>query len=401
MKALRLSVAVGFSLCAAASFAVPATVLYGEKEHAIENAQVRDGQLLVSPADLERINGFKLKPEGACLDDLCVPVKTEGPERIVEKQGDAAWFNLTRFALKLGQPAAAVPEAGVWSFGPIPAAQKAGLKEGMAPDFELADVNGKKVKLSDFRGKRVLIVTWASWCGCRFDLPGWEKVNQELKGKNLEIISIAEDTGGIEAAGPAFKKANATYTQLVDPLHTVSSLYEMVNVPTGVWIDEEGKIVRPGEVAYVGKMKLGPVEVDGDAYVAALKDWADKGKESKYALPGSEIQKRIAQKHPSEAFVPEADVWFKLAAYLKAKGDAERAEPCFKKAQELNPKSWNYHRQDWSFLPSFAETMKNFNGKVAQTTRDGGVYYAPNDLSNPNAEANAKRLALPKPAAGK
>lgn len=206
---------------------------------------------------------------------------------------------------------------------------------------------------------------------------------------------MAQDTGGHEAAAPIFKRSRATYTQLIDPFHTVSSLYEMVNVPTGVWIDEEGMIVRPGEVAYVKKMKLGPVAVDGDAYVAALKDWVENGPKSKYVLEKELTLDRLENKHEANRFSHEADAWFKLAAYFKINGMDEKAETYFDKAQSLNEASWNYHRQDWSFLPNMGETMKRFNAKVKETTESGSVYYAPNDLSNPNAESNAN-AAKPK-----
>ena len=93
-----------------------------------------------------------------------------------------------------------------------------------------------------------------------------------MKDQNFEIISVAEDTAGEEAAGKFWDRAKATYTQLLDPTHLVSTLYNMTNVPTGVWINEEGRIVRPNEVAYSSKteMTLGgkTLSADGDAYVA-------------------------------------------------------------------------------------------------------------------------------------
>ena len=219
-------------------------------------------------------------------------------------------------------------------------------------------------------------------------MPGWQKVYSELKDKNFEIISVAEDTGGLKIAGPIFKRSKATFTQVVDPFHTISSLFEMVNVPSGVWIDEKGMIVRPPEVAYVGKMKLGPVAVDGEAYVNALRDWVEKGAKSEYILSQKTIQERLANKSAADHFSDEADANFKLAAYFHSEGKKDQAERYFERAQELNPESWNYHRQNWSFLPTFKDTMKKFNAKVKETTETGKLYYAPNDLSNPNAEKN-------------
>ncbi len=78
------------------------------------------------------------------------------------------------------------------------------------------------------------------------DLPGWQKVYAELKDRNFELIAAAQDTGGEPAAGKWYDAAKATFTTLVDVQHTISSAYQFVNVPMGVWIDERGRVVRPG-----------------------------------------------------------------------------------------------------------------------------------------------------------
>ena len=77
-----------------------------------------------------------------------------------------------------------------------------------------------------------------------------------MKDQGFEIISAAQDSGGEAAAGPWFDRAHATFTQIVDETHLISSLYNMVNVPTGVWINEKGIIVRPPETAYSSNVEL-------------------------------------------------------------------------------------------------------------------------------------------------
>ena len=76
------------------------------------------------------------------------------------------------------------------------------------------------------------------------DVPVWQSFYEELKGNNFEIISAAQDSGGEAAAGGIFDAGNVTYTALIDVNHTISSLFNLVNVPSAVWIDEEGRIVR-------------------------------------------------------------------------------------------------------------------------------------------------------------
>ena len=73
------------------------------------------------------------------------------------------WFNLTGFARKIGEVVVADSVARVWSFGEIPVLSGSYLSSRMAPDFAVPDRSGKVVHLSDFRGKKVLVVTWASW----------------------------------------------------------------------------------------------------------------------------------------------------------------------------------------------------------------------------------------------
>ena len=143
----------------------------------------------------------------------------------------------------------------------------------------------------------------------------WQAVYEELKGLNLEIIAVAFDTAGkaaveagIRAADckerPAMlarlmgwsddlwsRQAPPTYTCLIDEAHVVAELYGMVNVPQGVWIDEQGHIVRPAESAgsadMVRHMNRETFEIPDDAaaqgfavrnaYVNAVRDWAKNG----------------------------------------------------------------------------------------------------------------------------
>jgi hypothetical protein len=113
------------------------------------------GALWIRKTDLTRVNDFELKPQGACRADVCIPI----PKTMVR----GGYFNLTAFARKLGQAVVADASARVWSFGEIPLVRGAFLASRMAPDVAVPDRQGRTVHLSDFRGKKVLLVTWASW----------------------------------------------------------------------------------------------------------------------------------------------------------------------------------------------------------------------------------------------
>jgi len=115
--------------------------------------------LLIQPEDLPGINGFTLKPEGACLEELCIPV---GSSLVVEQAGEQ-WFDLTGFADLLGQSYVADCDHRVWSFAEIPAKRDGMMLDAMAPDFKVTDREGQVVSMADLKGKKALIVTWSSW----------------------------------------------------------------------------------------------------------------------------------------------------------------------------------------------------------------------------------------------
>ena len=141
----------------------PATVLFEGKTIAIEKTLASPTDLWVSPEDPTRINGFVLKPEGACLDEICIPVKQDADSDQFVTQLGQKWFNITALAKKLNQAYTYDAANQVWSFAPMLFGQSSLLASAIAPDFELKDREGKTVRLSDYRGKKVLIHTWASW----------------------------------------------------------------------------------------------------------------------------------------------------------------------------------------------------------------------------------------------
>jgi hypothetical protein len=135
--------------------AVSATVLYGDRAVTVDKIQADAKDLWVRRADLPRINDFEVKPEGACRNDLCIPISKD------LRRGE--WFNLTGFARKTGEAVVNDAETRVWSLGEIPVMRGGFLNSRVAPDFAVPDRKGRIVHLSDFRGKKVLVVTWASW----------------------------------------------------------------------------------------------------------------------------------------------------------------------------------------------------------------------------------------------
>lgn len=197
------------------------------------------------------------------------------------------------------------------------------------------------------------------------ELPVWQDLRTELFPR-LEIVTVALDARGASAARPWIEKAAPAHPSLVDETHVLAQL-GIVNVPSGIWVDEAGVIVRPPETAYprqpAFKVQTVPADatphererieavkaltVDADRYVAALRDWASSapGSASRYALTPDEVVRRSRPRPIEEA---TAAAHFALGRHLHAAGQAELATEHFKEAQRLHPTSWTYRRDAWA-----------------------------------------------------
>ncbi len=155
---------LGLFLVFAAQLALGnATVLFEQNVVTLSETLSDPTDLWVRTEDLTRVNGFELKPEGACLDDICVPVKQDEDSDMFVRREGKSWFNVTELADKLQQPVVVDHDAGVFSFGAIPVIRTSFREQAIAPNFELIDMNGETVRLSDFKGKKIMLLTWASW----------------------------------------------------------------------------------------------------------------------------------------------------------------------------------------------------------------------------------------------
>ena len=154
-------------------------------------------------------------------------------------------------------------------------------------------------------------------------------------------------------------------------------MFQFANVPTAVWVDEKGRVVRPGEPGWnqnrvydYGEKKI---VTEGEAYVAALRDWVINGERSPYVLTDAEFARRVKPRSIAEM---EAEASFKLAVWFQQSGNTNLAAKYFERAQQLNPDDWNYHRQQWSFTPQ--EAGKKWSEKFQKSTQP---YYPKLDLT--------------------
>lgn len=133
-------------------------IIYGENVTKGVDAETKNG-LWLSARDLKRVSGFELKREGFCKGEQCYPVP---PERKTEFEGGSR-YNLAALAELIGQPVVADEVHHVWCFGEASENRKRALTSLEAPDFSLPDLEGRTHSLSEHRGKKILLVSWASW----------------------------------------------------------------------------------------------------------------------------------------------------------------------------------------------------------------------------------------------
>jgi hypothetical protein len=138
-------------------------VIYDDVATEVAVAPNPSTDLWITTADLLRATRFVIKPQGVCRDELCFPLPRNRKSEFMARKGETTWFNLSAFARLIKQPFATDQKNGVWYFGSRAVEQNQYLASLEAPNFTLPDLSGKLHSLSDFRGKKVLLVTWASW----------------------------------------------------------------------------------------------------------------------------------------------------------------------------------------------------------------------------------------------
>jgi hypothetical protein len=185
----------------------------------------------------------------------------------------------------------------------------------------------------------------------------WQALYDELKDKGFMVVAVAEESRGAEHARPwidqARKSSESSYWQLIDAHHRLSDLYNLVNVPQAVWIDEQGRIVRPPETAgstdHFRRMDLKTRTMSPEdqaerlaarqAYLDAVRDWVTTGK---HALPADAARAGLPKMTRE---IAEAHARFRLGVWLRTHGNAVEGDRQMNTASALHPESWSMWRQ--------------------------------------------------------
>jgi len=139
---------------------MPVTLIYEDTPSTVASAAAHGEDLWLSLADLQAATGWEWKPQGVCRGEVCVPLP---PGRHDEFVAPDERFNVAAFARYLDHPVVHDDAEQVWLIGEAATARRDALRSLVAPDFRLPDLDGKLHALSDYRGKKVLLLSWASW----------------------------------------------------------------------------------------------------------------------------------------------------------------------------------------------------------------------------------------------
>ena len=229
-------------------------------------------------------------------------------------------------------------------------------------------------------------------------------MREELHPQGLEVVTVALDVLGLEKTRKYIEAANQTHPSLIDQAHRLDQLLGVVNVPSGIWIDEEGVIVRPPEPAFpelsiaaipVDQLPVVPdrlepylrdvllesrrIRSEPHRYVQALRDWAENGAASQYALEPEQVLERSRPRPPE---VARAAAEFELGQHLQRAGFPEDAIPHFREAHRAQPDNWTYKRQAWSLVRRDQGPTDVYDGDWLGDVRKIGAenYYPPLEM---------------------
>ena len=183
----------------------------------------------------------------------------------------------------------------------------------------------------------------------------WQALYEELADQRFVVVAVAMDSRPGDPR-PWIEAAKPTYPALIDRDHHLAELYGIVNVPQAVWIDEEGRIVRPAEPAgaYEGFRKMHRItrEVPEDAarltalakatYLEAIRDWVRNGTQSAHAFTADQARAHLPLLSDD---VVTAQALFRLGQALIRRGEVDEGNRRIREASRLHPDSWCIWRQ--------------------------------------------------------
>ena len=192
----------------------------------------------------------------------------------------------------------------------------------------------------------------------------WQALHTEFESKGVTVVTISLDSDP-SLAYPWIDAASPTHPSLIDRSHVTGGLLGFTNIPMAIWVNEDGVIVRPAEAASITPNTLAgqplpeglppritarleivqQFEDTHETYLAALRDWVERGSDSPYALAADEV---IARSQPRSDDEARASACFELGNAVRERSSLEAASAWWREAHRLDPGNWTYRRQAWS-----------------------------------------------------
>jgi hypothetical protein len=197
----------------------------------------------------------------------------------------------------------------------------------------------------------------------------WQRIHEELGPQGLDVVTVALDATP-EEARPWIDAARPSHPSLVDPWHVVPDLYNVVNVPTAVWIDERGRLARPADVAFGTDTFRHITGIAAERHLAALRDWVSGG-----TRPLADDRLRALVAVPSRSD-QQARTEFAIGRWLWERGRQEAASRHFDRAGALAPHDFTIRR---GTMPMLGQDPMGpaFRRMLAAWKDSGRSYYEP------------------------
>jgi len=197
----------------------------------------------------------------------------------------------------------------------------------------------------------------------------WQAVHEELRSFGFSVVTVALDRSPADAR-PWIDAAKPEHPSLIDTRHVVADLYNMVNVPTIVWIDERGRIVRPNDVAFGTDTFKHITGLEAAKHLGALRAWV-RGE----APPLPKARTQALQSLPTDTD-QQARAEFGLGRWLFECGRSEAAARHFERAGELAPHDFTIRRGTMP-LRGIDPMGPAFREMLGAWTKAGNPYYRP------------------------
>ncbi len=222
---------------------------------------------LLSAADLGPVTGWVSKAEGWCRGAECIPSSLLGS---VASDPSAPARSI---AAALGAAYAADETHRVAVIGNR-SDTSSSLVSGIAPDLALMGLDGRPHTLFEQSAGKTLVVAFSSWCGCRYDLPGWQSLRNELAGQSFDVVGVAIDESTEDVAPWA---TDIDFPVLVDTDRTFADAYGLTNVPTVIWLDENRRVVRSPSIEFSDDQFTSIHGVESGPHLESVRRWVLDG----------------------------------------------------------------------------------------------------------------------------